>query len=303
MSDKEMRLRSIVFLIIGVLLLLSLVICIYIVNSEKDLVAIEAEVADVKKDSDGTVKNDVVVTYRVNNTLYQYNFYYRDDVNKGDVISVYYHEDNVTSVQTHKTNKIIFICPIVGLVLCIIGVFALFKKNKEVIEEEDYETKVISVVGNTEQLKIIPEEEMHTNYVKLPEEEVEVSVKSLVKENKPSHEEISSKLDKLEEDSKEEVFVEREKILPNYYYLSGNTLVYEVMGQEMREIPLQNVSFVVKTINSEKSLVKLTLYTEKIQCVLTNMKDISLEEMSHLIHNKLVSISSSFEEKIEYKEY
>ena len=94
-----------------------------------------------------------------------------------------------------------------------------------------------------------------------------------------------------------------EKVLPKYYYLTGNTLVYEVLGKELQEIQLQDVSLVVKTINEENTLVKLTIYTDTLQCVLTNMKDVSLEEISHLIHNKLLSIDSSYEEKVEYKEY
>ena len=80
MTNKEISIRSIVFLIIGILLVLSLVICINIVNGEKDLVATNATVIKIKEDKDGTGKNDITAVYDVGNTTYQYNFYYKDDV-------------------------------------------------------------------------------------------------------------------------------------------------------------------------------------------------------------------------------
>ena len=180
MSDRETNLRSIVFVIIGVLLLLSLIICIYLTNGEKDLVPIDAKVINVKKDSDGTGKNDVIVTYDVNNITYEYRFYYRDDVNVDDKITIYYHENNVTSVQTFKTSKFIFICPIVGLLLCAVGLFELFRKHKEDEDElEDFNTKTISIIGNTQQLEIITDDGEVIDYVKTPEEEEETPVKNL----------------------------------------------------------------------------------------------------------------------------
>ena len=50
MTNKEINIRSIIFLIIGILLVLSLVICIYIVNSQKDLKTVDAIVTNVKED-------------------------------------------------------------------------------------------------------------------------------------------------------------------------------------------------------------------------------------------------------------
>lgn len=49
-SNKEINVRSIIFLVIGILLVLSLVICIYIVSGERDLVSINATVVNVKED-------------------------------------------------------------------------------------------------------------------------------------------------------------------------------------------------------------------------------------------------------------
>lgn len=120
MTERETNIRSVVFLVIGILLLLSLVICIYIVGSESDLVKINAEVLEVKKDADGTGKNDVTVLYEVDGTSYKYNFYYKNEINEGDFIEIYYHKKNNTSVTTFKTTKMIFICPLIGLGLCIL---------------------------------------------------------------------------------------------------------------------------------------------------------------------------------------
>ena len=44
MTQRETNLRSVLFLVIGILLLLSLVICVYIVSTESDLVKVAAEV-------------------------------------------------------------------------------------------------------------------------------------------------------------------------------------------------------------------------------------------------------------------
>ena len=62
MTQKETNLRSVLFLVIGILLLLSLVICIYIVSGESDLVKTSAVVTEVSKDSSGTGKTDISVT-------------------------------------------------------------------------------------------------------------------------------------------------------------------------------------------------------------------------------------------------
>lgn len=214
MSDRETNLRSIVFVIIGVLLLLSLIICIYLTNGEKDLVPIDAKVINVKKDSDGTGKNDVIVTYDVNNVTYEYRFYYRDDVNVDDKITIYYHENNVTSVQTFKTSKFIFICPIVGLLLCAVGLFELFRKHKEDEDDlEDFNTKTISIIGNTQQLEIITDDGEVIDYVKTPEEEEETPVKNLNVKTEVVEEEQIKIETRNENKSSEEVEVKEIKTL------------------------------------------------------------------------------------------
>lgn len=317
MTNKEVNLRSILFLVVGILLLLSLVICIYIVHRDSDLVKIGAEVIDVKKDSDGTGKNDVTVVYDVGSTSYKYNFYYRDEVNVEDTIDIYYHKNNPSNVQTFKTGKYIFICPILGLVLCVIGLYELLKKDKDDDGEEDFKTQVISVVGDTQQLKIITDEvnEEMLSYKKTPEEEMETQVKAITSNNiaeKPltrgevfekfidNHEDLDKMIEPHEEVKIEQV---RTKIIPSSFYISGKTIVYEVPGQETEEINLVHVRKIVKTINHEDKVIKIVVYTDDLQCILTQMKNINLEEIANLLHNKMLSLDENFEEEVEYKEY
>lgn len=183
MTEKEINLKSILFLVIGILLLLSLVICIYIVNGERDLISVEAKVIDVKKDETGTGKNDVTVSYDIDGTLYNYNFYYKDNINVNDKIDVYYHEKNKSSVTTYKTSKLIFICPIIGLVLCILSLFELFRQNKN--EDEIFQTAVIDISGTTQKLQIVTDDTEVKKYECLPEEQVEAEVKAIKKEDLP----------------------------------------------------------------------------------------------------------------------
>ncbi len=443
MTERETNIRSVLFLVIGILLLLSLVICIYIVSSESDLQRTEAEVLEVVKDADGTGKNDVTVAYDVDGTTYKYNFYYKKDIEVGDFVKMYYHQKNATSVTTFKTKKIIFVCPIIGLILCILGIFELFKKNDE--SSEELKTSVIGVVGNTQQLKIVTNDTPVKEYVKTPEEEVETQVKIIkkendvvplietttvrkdkavaqttstneVKENKVitpkekvnvedlpikennKEEKIAEKQDSVKEvvgnqskspvsndkvtttvnsslevknkeavtkqeakqENKEEIIKSKEKetvedavmkkvkdnigndkkssideedikkvikdvvkevilevssekesekkvvqkkVLPNYYHIAGTTLIYEEPGKEAKEISLKTIKSVVRTVNSAGSVVKLVVSNDEIKCVLTNMKNIDLEQVANLLHNKMRTIDERFEEVIEHKEY
>lgn len=182
MTEKEINLKSVLFLIIGILLLLSLVICIYIVNGERDLVSVEANVIDVKKDENGTGKNDITVSYDIAGTSYNYNFYYKDNVNINDKITLYYHEKNVNTVTTFKTNKLIFVFPILGLFLCILSLFELFKHSK--VEEEIFKTSVIDVSGTLQKLEIVTDDTIVKEYHGLPEERVEAEVKAIKKRDK-----------------------------------------------------------------------------------------------------------------------
>ena len=178
MTQKETNLRSVLFLVIGILLLLLLVICIYIVSGESDLVKTSAVVTEVSKDSSGTGKTDISVTYDVDGQSYKYDYYHKGEIEEGDKVTIYYHEKNPSSVQTFKTNKLIFIWPVIGLGLCILGLFELFRKNND-DDDDEFETSVIGIVGNTQQLKIVTDDTPVQAYQPTPEEVAEVEVKAV----------------------------------------------------------------------------------------------------------------------------
>lgn len=255
MSNKEINVRSIIFLVIGILLVLSLVICIYIVSGECDLVPIKATVVNVKDDKDGTGKNDVTVMYEVNGTTYEYNFYYKDSVKRDDMLSIYYHKDNVNSVQPYKTSKLIFVCPVVGLILCIYGLIELLTKSKfYTISDAEVKTKVVGEDEKTQQLRIITDDVKTTDYIKTPEEEAEVPVKGLKVTDK-----------KVEEDSheKEPEFEVVEKDLTENVELIKDDEVSEKVIEEETKISL-NEEVKKEAKEKTKDVVKETKKEEKI---------------------------------------
>lgn len=396
MTQKETNLRSVLFLVIGILLLLSLVICIYIVSGESDLVKTTALVTEVSKDSSGTGKTDISVTYDVDGQSYKYDYYHKGEVEEGDKVTLYYHEKNPSSVQTFKTNKLIFIWPVIGLGLCILGLLELFRKTDD--EEDEFETSVIGIVGNTQQLKIVTDDAPVQTYQPTPEETHEVAVKAVKKEEpipqpepvvevqpepviektvEPVVEKVipehvpeptpvveiqpepvvapapvetvqnveppktqsntnsvedalvqkvqnnvagasainEDEIKKVIKDVLKEVIQEvkedkapaepivQKRVLPNYYYISGTSLIYEEAGKEPQEIELKTVDSVVRTINSAGNIVKLVVSNPAVKCVLTNMKNIDLEQLASLLNNKMCTIDEGFKEEIEYKEY
>lgn len=361
MSDKDISLRSAIFVVIGILLSLSLVICIYVVNSERDLIGVDARVIYVKENIDGNGKNESTVTYRVNNINYEYSFYYKKTLKIDDNVKIYYHSKNPMSVQTMKTSYLIFVGPSIGLILCIVGIVGLFKRPKKEVEEDLFKTQVLEINGNTQKLEIITDDMENHEYVKSDEEELETPIKELVnKEKEVSNNDIviekrsNSSLEEEEEsdeidddivkdlsvDGKEisdkddeqnvlehydEIFDEKNKInideyllskkknddvkvslskvIPKYYYVTGNTLVYEVYGQEAKELNLQDIKQVIRTINSEGTLIKVLVNTSNLSCILTNMNKVNLLEVSNLIHNKMLDLNIDYDEVVEYKEF
>ncbi|MBR6820763.1 MAG: hypothetical protein IKM55_00895 [Bacilli bacterium] len=403
MTQKETNLRSVLFLVIGILLLLSLIICIYIVSAESDLIKISAEVVEVDTKRTSTGKVKLVVNYDVNGQPYKYdNYMYKGEIQVGDKVSLYYHEKQPASVQPFKTNKLIFIFPVIGLALCILGLFELFKKNDD-DDDVEFETAVIGVVGNTQQLKIVTDDTDVAKYEPTPEEVVEAPVKTVVKEEvveepapvveeqpvvenvstpepEPVPEPVAPKVEpapvvetavassiknpdpeptpvavvaaptpviekspavsKMEEaivqkvknetngaslnedeikkvikDVLKEVIAEvkdekepakpvvQKRVIPNNYYISGTSLIYEEAGKDSQEIELKTVKSIVRTVNSAGNVVKLVVSNEAVKCVLTNMKNIDLEQLASLLNNKMRTIDDSFTEEIEYKEY
>ena len=425
MSDRETYIRSVFFLVIGILLVLSLIVCIFIINNQKDLVNIDAVVTKITKDADGSGKNDVVSVYMVNGDPYEYDFSTTDDLNINDTISIYYHKNSPTSVTPYKVPKLIFLCPVIGLVLCVVGLYELFKKKKNSADgEEEFKTSVIGVVGDTQQLKIVAAETKAQEYEKTPEEEIETTVKTIKKEPekvelvnvvepvteetaielpievtpvveevvvtepeveeepiteaptepapkpvmveavkrdepvvprspvvvvppkvepkveevpKPATSQMTEAIVKkvqsnigsqdakvsIDEDDIKQVIkdvlkevinevkeektapkpVVQKRVLPNYYYISGTSLIYEEPGKESQEISLKKIKKVVRTVNSEGNVVKLVVSNEEVKCILTNMKNIDLEQVASLLNNKMRAMDENFREEIEYKEY
>ena len=415
--DKETKLRSILFFAIGFLLILSLIICIYIIAGERDLVPVEGVVTNVTKDSGKVGVNNVAVKYTVDGKELTFSLTTKKDYKAGDKINVYYHENDKDQVKYYKTSKLIFLCPIIGLILCGLGLFELFRKNNDI---EDFKTGVLGVIGNTEQLKIVTDQKAE-EYTPVPEEQQEVDVKPIdkvveqtgvetvvtnepapiaepetapvpqivaepvsepipepaveepevevapepapVEESAPVQEEVApeqpelpqeveqpkpamvsadeaansslednivkkvkekrgDKIEVTEDELKEaikdvladvikEAKQESEKpkevvqvrVIPNYYYISGTSLMYEEAGKERKELSLKNIKGVTRTINSEGNVVKLTVESDEVKCILTNMKNIDLEQLSNLLRNKLRAMDENFEEVIEHKEY
>ena len=93
------------------------------------------------------------------------------------------------------------------------------------------------------------------------------------------------------------------KTIPSNYYLSGKTLVYEEKGKDTHEINLISVKRIIKTVNKAGNVVKIIVATDDVQCILIKMKNIDIEEVANLLHNKMLSIDESFNEEVEYKEY
>jgi hypothetical protein len=291
-TNKEINIRSIIFLVIGILLVLSLVICIYIVNSQRDLKSVEAIVTNVKEDKDGTGKNDVTVIYEVDGTSYKYSFYYRDDIRVDDKLNIFYHEKTPNEVQAYRVSKYIFICPVIGLILCIYGLFELFTKSKEHDDsDEDVNTKLIGEDDTTQQFAIITDAAADNLAIAVQNEE-EVPVKEI---NVPKERDT----EKIELP----VLGGMRKVMPKDYYIAGSTLVYEELGKDREEISFNDVREVIKTINSYNELVKVTVVTDHVKCVLTKMGKDDMETIANTIHNKMVVVDPGFVETIEYKEF
>ena len=66
---------------------------------------------------------------------------------------------------------------------------------------------------------------------------------------------------------------------------------------------MKKIKKVVRTVNSEGNVVKLVVSNEEVKCILTNMKNIDLEQVASLLNNKMRAMDENFREEIEYKEY
>ena len=129
--------------------------------------------------------------------------------------------------------------------------------------------------------------------VTIDEDDIKQAIKDVLKEV----------IAEVKEEKEPPKKVEQRRVLPNYYYISGTSLIYEEAGKEAKEISLKTVKKVVRTVNSEGNVVKLIVSNEEIKCILTNMKNIDLEQVASLLNNKMRTIDENFKEEVEYKEY
>lgn len=189
MSDRESNIKTVLFLVIGILLLLSLVVCMFIVGQESEYVQTEAYVAEITKDAGGSGKNSVILNYDVGGTIYGYTYETKEDLNTNEKVTIFYDKKTPKYATVEKTSKVIFLFPVAGLILCIAGLYQLFKnRGKSEDGEEQFKTSVINVVSNTQQLEIVTDETEAQEYEKAYEEEVESDVKPI--ENAETKEEI-----------------------------------------------------------------------------------------------------------------
>lgn len=297
---KESIAKEIVFLFIGFLLLIALIVCVYVISLDREYIQTTASVTEVIESED-----KVIYTYIVKGEEYECKAK-RNGSKLGDRVRLYYHSDNVKKAKLNKTSKLIFVCPLIGLVLCGIGVFESIKKRKkeENMEEEQYKTKVISVLGETQKLKIITDGDSGSEYAKSLEETIEVPVKSILRKK--------NEIEVLDEDkvifersfkkNKKKIVKEDRKVIPNYYYVSNGALVYEEFGKDTNEINFNDITRVVKTVNNDGNVVKLVVYANGKQYVLTNMGKCDIEVTANLLHNKMIAINEGFEFVEEHKE-
>ena len=292
--------KEIFFLVIGLLLLLSLVLCVYAISLDREYIQTTANVVEV-------TDTKVTYSYFVKGEEHFSKSNVKKKIKEGDKVKLYYHKDNVADAKLNRTSNLIFLCPLAGLILCVIGIVEVVKKKKKdnLEDEEQFKTKVISVLGQTQKLKIITDGDTGSDYAKSLEETMEVPVKAILKRK--------NEIEMLENDdeifeksirkSRRKVVKEDKKIIPNYYYVSNGALVYEEFGKGVNEIEFDEIKHVLKVVNKDDNVVKLVVSTKNLQVVLTNMGKCDIEVVSNLLHNKLIALDENFEFEVENKKY
>ena len=80
-------------------------------------------------------------------------------------------------------------------------------------------------------------------------------------------------------------------------------IIYRVKGQRDKEIQLENISKIIKTINSDKELIKTTVKVDNDLYIFTSMSNIDINSFADTLHNKLKDMDKDILEEIEYKEW
>lgn len=302
---KKEIIKKIFFMFIGLLLLLSLIICVYTISLDRKYVRTTAMIEDVVQVKN---HNEVTFKYIVSGEEITKSFKTKVEFKEGKTTSIYYKKDDVNDVKLEKTSKLILLCPLIGLVIWAFAIFSSMKQKKlaEEKEEEQYRTKVISILGQTQKLKIITDGETGAEYSKSLEETIEVPVKSIIRKKNEIEVLDEGEVDIFEKSlrklRKRNISREGKKVIPNYYYVSNGALVYEEFGKGVDEISFDKITKVIKTINKEGNVIKLVVVTDNCQYVLTNMGKCDIETTANLLHNKLIAINEGFEFEVENKE-
>ena len=302
-KSKKGIIKEYVFLFIGLLLLISLFICIYLVNLYRKYIHTTATIVDVVEVED---TNKVTLNYSVAGDVYDYEVSYDGEVIVGDKVDLYYFREDVKIAKLSKTNKLIFVCPLIGFVLCVMGIVEIMRKKKmdSDKEEELYKTKVISVLGETQMLKIITDGENPVDYRKSMEESNEVPVKAIKGKNRIEIiDDDKVVFEKSNRKKRRRQNTDRKKVIPNYYYISNGALVYEEFGKGICEVDFQDINRVVKTLNKHGNVVKLVVYAKNVEYVLTNLGQCDIEVTANLLHNKIIAIDENFIFEVENKNY
>lgn len=302
-KGKKGTVKEYVFLFIGLLLLISLFICIYLVNLDRQYIHTTATIVDVVELED---TNKVTLNYNVAGDSYDYEVSYKGEVIVGNKVDLYYFKEDFSIAKLSKTNKLIFVCPLIGFILCVIGIVEIMRKKKMDAdkEEELYKTKVISILGETQMLKIITDGENPIDYKKSMEESTEVPVKAIKGKNRIEIlDDDKVVFEKSTRKKRRRQNNDRKKVIPNYYYVSNGALVYEEYSKGVNEIEFQDITRVVKTLNKEGNVVKLVIYTKNMEYVLTNLAQCDIEVASNLLHNKLIAMDENFMFDVEQKDY
>lgn len=303
---KKETIKRVFFIFVGILLLLSLILCVYTVSLDRKYVRTTAYAGEVVK-VDG--KYSTEFKYIVAGEELYCPVISSKEIKEKSKTELFYKQDKVTECKLEKTSKLIFVCPVIGLVIWAIFIFESMKKKKldEEKEEEQYRTKVISILGQTQKLKILTDGETGAEYAKSLEETIEVPVKSIIRKKNEIEVLDEGNIDIFEKSLRKlrrrnNVSKESKKVIPNYYYVSNGALVYEEFGKGVDEISFDNITKVIKTINKEGNVIKLVVVTDNCQYVLTNMGKCDIETTANLLHNKLIAINEGFEFEVENKE-
>ena len=80
-------------------------------------------------------------------------------------------------------------------------------------------------------------------------------------------------------------------------------IIYQVKGKRIQEISLPKISKIIKTVNSNKELIKVTTKVDNNLFIFTYMQNIDLNEFADILHNKMKKINDDILEEIEYKEW